>query len=556
MRLFFFFSLLAVNSCLYAQKIPINLGQADPRFNISAKRYWSSLGENEEYRIYIENLTNDEYSIVVEVSLNLACHGVKNFVLGYNKSISLKPYQKWDSENGSYAMIWFGQKDCRIKEGDSYTLFKDLTYRISNVKNITQLKKEEEAKTKQLEEEKIKKAKEEEVKRAKALEKERQETAKKKEEERKLTDSKKTQTEQSNKLNAETPSRLTNNKNSFTNNSASFTQTNTTQTSSTKVNEPIKADPLNRLEEKIKYQQAKNDEIFKNIDNHFNKLANDQRTIGNFNESISYDKQRLEEARQLSGNYNSVEDIEREFASKMSSIRGITYNIESQQNAKLNYAVTSTFNANATELAIGQGLNLVGNIFNSAKAAKDAREAQESLRLQREAEIKKFEEAKKRAIVELRNNLIKRFPDASIPFQLIKTKNEIIYFFSYIIENNKLEENKPIITVTNIFPVSKFEDGSFPYKSSILNKLTGIAKGNISLIGHFESLEKAEEIRNVFIKLAESSQLTVSQFQLNKISQPSNGTLNKTQTDFWENGKKIDSSQIKNKQIKDAFWDN
>jgi hypothetical protein len=344
--------------------------------------------------------------------------------------------------------------------------------------------------------------------------------------------------------------------NTFNSSQPSVNSVNTPYNSTNQSTVPVNNDPVNGFAEKIKNQQLQNDQIIKNIDNSLTKLANDQRVIGSFNESISSDKKRLENASQLSGNYSSIEDIEREFSSKMSSIRGITSNIESQRNAKLNYAVGAKFNANATEMAIGQGLNLVGNILNGAKAAKDARAAQEALRYQRELEIKKFEEEKKRAILEMRNELFKRFPDGSPPDQQLKIQNKVIYFFAYITEKNKIEETKPVVTVTNIFPVTKFDDGTFPYKVSIMNKLTGIAAGNISLTGFFETYEKAEEIRKVFIKLAESSQLTVRQFQLKTYSTSSSKFNSANSGDFWENGKNTDSLQLKKQVKKDSFWEN
>jgi len=357
-----------------------------------------------------------------------------------------------------------------------------------------------------------------------------------------------------------------NNTQNSTNQSTNNNTFNSNQPSVNSVNNPYNStnkssalgttnDPLNGLADKMKNQQLQNDQIFKNIDNSFTKLANDQRVMGSYNESISNNKKRLEEASQLSGNYSSIADIEREFSNKMSSIRGITNNIESQQNAKLNYAVGAKFNANPTEMAIGQGLNLVGNILNGAKAARDAREAQEQLRIQRENEIKKFEEERKRAILEMRQDLFKRFPDGSPP-QQSKYENNTIYFFAYITEKNKIQETKPLVTVTNIFPVSKFDDGTFPYKVSIMNKLTGIAPGNINLTGFFESSERAEEIRKVFIKLAETSQLTVRQFQLKTNSSSASNTNKTIAGDFWENGKNTDSSQLKKQIKKDAFWEN
>jgi hypothetical protein len=188
---------------------------------------------------------------------------------------------------------------------------------------------------------------------------------------------------------------------------------------------------VNDIAEQIKNQRLQAEQISRAADQSIKQMYNDYKVMGSYNQGIEADKQRLNEVSQLSGNYNSIQDIEREFASKMSSIRGITSSIESQQNAKLNYAVASKFNANPTEMAVGQGLKLVGTIINGAKAAKDAREAAEALRLQKEAEIKRFEEAKRKAILGLRNDLFKKFPDGNPPSPDFKSDKTTLYFLYY-----------------------------------------------------------------------------------------------------------------------------
>lgn len=323
------------------------------------------------------------------------------------------------------------------------------------------------------------------------------------------------------------------------------------------LNKTINNNPIvNDIAEQIRNQRLQSEQIANAVDQSINQLNNDLRAMGSYNQGIEANKQRLNEVSQLSGNYNSIEEIEKEFASKMSSIKGITNSIESQQNSKLNYAVASKFNANPTEMAVGQGIKLVGSIINGAKAAKDAREAAEALRLQKEAEIKRFEEEKRKAILGMRNELFKKFPDGNPPPPGFKTDKSIIYFFSYITEKSKIEEPIPSIVVTSIFPVEKFEDGTFPYKSTILNKLNGLAPGNISIVGHFDNPERAEEIRKLFVRLSESSQFNVRQVQLKTNIKPATGSPVRSSADFWENGKKPDSTLDKKKIKKDSFWEN
>ncbi|MEN9599092.1 MAG: hypothetical protein RL596_1403 [Bacteroidota bacterium] len=132
---------LGIN-CVYSQKVDIPIKQIDPRFTISAKRYFSTLGGSEEYWYYIKNNTSDKYSFVVDVTLNLACVGERSYTLGVNKVVILPPNGNFTPDDDWVHVLVSGAdnfKNCRLKDGaNSYTLFKGLTYTISNVKNITE----------------------------------------------------------------------------------------------------------------------------------------------------------------------------------------------------------------------------------------------------------------------------------------------------------------------------------------------------------------------------------------------------------------------------------
>jgi len=159
----FFISSLSLN----AQDKQIYFNQLDSRFSLSGNRYWSSLGEWESYHIFVENLTGDEYLVEIEITMNKACIGIQNFFLRdyYNgRTITLKPYEKWSSADDHAGVLTSsGGKNCRIKDNDSYTLLKGISYKIVHVKNITQQKKEEELQKKRLQEEAQKKRLEEEA---------------------------------------------------------------------------------------------------------------------------------------------------------------------------------------------------------------------------------------------------------------------------------------------------------------------------------------------------------------------------------------------------------
>jgi hypothetical protein len=128
-----------------AQKKDIYISsQVDSRFTFSAKRYFSTLGGSEEYWYYVKNNTSDVYKMVIDVTIDLACVGSKSYTLGVNKIVYIEANGFWDGFKSDWVHITNSGADnfkgCRLKDGDSYTLFKGLTYRISNIVNVTQEK--------------------------------------------------------------------------------------------------------------------------------------------------------------------------------------------------------------------------------------------------------------------------------------------------------------------------------------------------------------------------------------------------------------------------------
>ncbi|WP_439882122.1 hypothetical protein ACSX1A_02950 [Pontibacter sp. MBLB2868] len=139
----------------FAQRKDITLHQADPRFTISAQRHYGF--GNEEYWFYIQNNTNEEYELVVDVTINSTCHAPRNFKLHVNKVVTLKPGGRFTPDS-DYSHIFLGgdaQKGCRKKDGDSYTYLSSISYRYSSIKNVTQEKLKLEREKKLKEEEKL-----------------------------------------------------------------------------------------------------------------------------------------------------------------------------------------------------------------------------------------------------------------------------------------------------------------------------------------------------------------------------------------------------------------
>ena len=266
-------------------------------------------------------------------------------------------------------------------------------------------------------------------------------------------------------------------------------------------------------------------------------------------EAVRTGKQNLTDLQRLDGNYASIQQLESDFNRKYSSINTEVRNLEQARNAQVSNAVGGTFNSNPTEQAIGETMVLVGAFANSIQADKERREAQEALRLERERQVKALEEAKKKARIDLRNSFLASFPDGGTPLEAHGVSEPTVFLFAYILDKSTISLESSTVYVTNVFKVDKYSDGTFPYKTSVMSKVTGMAKGEIALVGYYTEQSKAQSMRNSLIDMANKSELKVQELELKQIETDTN--INE---DFWETGKRTTPAKATPK--KDSFWDN
>lgn len=192
---------------------------------------------------------------------------------------------------------------------------------------------------------------------------------------------------------------------------------------------------------------------------------------------------------------------------------------------------------NATEL-----IGLVGNIFEQNRIEREKKEAKQEAAAQRERE-RRQEEAdrvaeiarQKAQLIALRNSFFDEFPEGGVPLSSQKINAKELYYFTYIFDKSTIEQSKPTILLSNIFVVSQYNDGTWPFKSSIITDVKKLASsGTITLVGYFTTKELAEQMRNNFLQIAASSSCTISDinYKGKKI------TSTATTTDFWQTNSK------------------
>lgn len=271
-------------------------------------------------------------------------------------------------------------------------------------------------------------------------------------------------------------------------------------------------------------------------------------------EAVRNGKENLAALSSLNGTYNSVQELEAAFQQQSSSIRAEVQNLEQARNAKLSNAVNGTFNENSTERAIGQGMQLIGSIINSSKAAKEEREAREALKAERERQLAAIAAAKQKARIGMRNQLLRSFPNGGTPLTSHKVTLPEVYMFAYMTDMAAFNKEQSVVAVSNVFPVQQYSDGTFPYKTSVVSKLKGYAPGDVMLVGYYGEKDKAEQMRKTFMNLAAQSELTVKTFAM-RTPPGTSAITSGVGGDFWETGKK-DSTGVKKTAAKNDFWNN
>lgn len=271
-------------------------------------------------------------------------------------------------------------------------------------------------------------------------------------------------------------------------------------------------------------------------------------------EAIRNGKENLSQLSTLNGSYNSVEELEADFNQKYNAIRGEVNNLEQARNAQLANATSANFNGNSTEQAIGQGMNLIGGFVNSLNADKEAKAAKQALEAQRASQLAAIEAKKTQARTDMRNKLVQSFPDGGTPITSHKVTLPEVYMFAYITDKASLVNKQANVSVSNVFPVAQYSDGTFPYKTTIASKLKGFAPGDITLVGYYGDKARAEQMRNAFVNMATKSELSVNAFAL-KSPQTSGQSKAAATGDFWETGKKANGDTPVTEK-KSNFWNN
>lgn len=247
----------------------------------------------------------------------------------------------------------------------------------------------------------------------------------------------------------------------------------------------------------------------------------------------------LEQASKMDGNFTSVEQIEAEFQKKFNQIsQGVTNAVAAENKALQETTNLYYSNMDATGQAVGQLGALLGGLLNEAEARQRQREYEEKLKKQKQEQLYKLNAMKSNQLFDLRKAFLNTYPDGGLPLVKDAIPQAQVFFFSYSVNSYGLDKKNLPIAVTNVFPLVKNPDGTWPFKDAMVKDLRNSYSNDQKpvLVGFFTSLSDAINVRNSFIAMARQSGLQIedvvyTQTLLTKTTPPGQS---KKQDDFWD----------------------
>lgn len=252
-------------------------------------------------------------------------------------------------------------------------------------------------------------------------------------------------------------------------------------------------------------------------------------------QEVDKNRKELNELSSLEGKFNSVEEIEMTFQKKFNQIAAtLDKTVESENTAMMNNASTMNHLLGGNEL-MGQGIGLAAGLLNQIGAGERKREYEERLRKQKEEQISRLKAMKASQVVEVRKALLETFRDGGLPVSSKSIDNKVVYVFSYSTNRYSFIRDKPKLLVTNVFPIIRNKNGTWPFKNTLIKDLRNHFNNDDVpvILGFFTSENDANSLRDSFLYLASQCDFDL------KFSTYSNKTETITNenndNDFWKN---------------------
>src|SRR5690554_1422768 len=567
---------------------PVN--QQDPRIRVSIfyqKQNDALLGAfTQDYKIVVQNLTNDKLHIEIDYYANLTC-GQKDHKFGpLSNGATLKPGElmdrSWlsDGHNTYQRLIYDSCPKSNWREMGTdkngnklYSIINSLGYNIIKITNLSEeerkkedeKKKEEiEAKNKKLEEEKKKKENEDEERKKKnALED--QSTTNNTEQnsnddfwsdgtnksQQSSNSTKNQSSQEDDKLisASDFKNNLRNVKEGdyFEDGAGGYYQR--TSGGAERIDKrTYEQNVLNKTMDNIRQQQAESrqrDEQFKqdwdNFSTSFYAKANAE--------------EGLRDASRLDGNYETIEELNAAFSQKLRDIRVMGSELQQASTQAIQAYSTTLSNANPSGYDYSGTVSMLGALGSAIAANSEAKKAREELQRERDRQEAEIKARQLQALLAIRSEIGKAFEEGGMPLSSHKVDAPVLYLFAY--QNNKTDWNKNQeipMAISNVIPVYRYSDGSYPYTSNVKRTFENAGITNPALVGYFTNKKEAERYRNSLIDVAPNAKFILKDIQVKVKEQSTNTNVTSSNVDFWGNAANKDKPKKETKETETDFW--
>ncbi len=301
----------------------------------------------------------------------------------------------------------------------------------------------------------------------------------------------------------------------------------------------------------IQKDQEASSQVYKDIDRRADLQRQGFAAVGAREEA----RNNVKQLSTLSGSYQSVDQLMADFNARMAQLNSAVSDLTIKKNQALNSSADAFFNT-PDVAAYGEGIKAVGAMLNGAKEAKERKKAQEELRQQKEYMLNTMLAEEKRLLTGIRTDLFARFKEGALPLSSTKLASATIYYFVYAYDASQLSAKNPAMFVSNVFPVGRYSDGTWPFKTTIMNDITKLTPYAEVLHGYYPSADEAAAMQAALMDVFTRSGGSVTKIAYK--GKNTSGAATATSTDFWETGKKATepASQEKKPVKKDDFWNN
>ena len=146
-----------------------------------------------------------------------------------------------------------------------------------------------------------------------------------------------------------------------------------------------------------------------------------------------------------------------------------------------------------TTQLVTQGVDLVAGILTELGEEKRQKEAYQAQLREAQAERERAAAQIRREKITTHTNFITAFKDAKLPLSSSNIEEDVIYYFAFCADKSALATTNPTINITDIFPIAKYNDDTWPFSVNIKKELSNVLKStDIVLIGYYKSKTEAE----------------------------------------------------------------